>query len=373
MAGGGGSVVSHEHPQDAMSRRHAVTERESSDLPTFQEAFAAAKREHSAPAEEAADTEASTDDDEPEEAEGDEDAEEAEEGEGEGEEAKPAATAKGGKDKTPGLLSDEEYAAIQTKHADDPTALRRALESAFTKKTQALAAERRSHERLQPYADLIDAYEADAEGTLSQLAEQHGFKLVKPGEAAADTEEEVATGTTAEQLAEELRGELGEEYDYLVDPLSRALSKVADKLVNQRVEAQTKPIKDQQAVIIDRAAQDETKAVMAAFDAKHPDWKDHEDAMFEIAQTLDPKGLTEVEYLEKCYTLATHDAWEKDRDASIAAAVKKALAKTRQAAVTTETQTRATPASEVRVGPPQGRAPTFEESYEAAKRGERWE
>jgi hypothetical protein len=362
---GGGTVVAHEHPQDAMSRPHAAI-KESTDVPSFQEAFEQAKREHSAPAEEAAGDEASTDD-------GDED-------EAPARLAAPEPAAHSDKVETSELLTDAEYEALETKHADDPKALRRALEGAYTKKTQARAAERRSYERLQPYADLVDALEDDDEApaAIARLAEQRGFKLVRPGEPTDEGEAEgeeapAALGTTAEQLAEELRGELGEEYDYLVDPLSRALSKVADKLVTQRVDAQTKPIKAQQEVIINRAATEETKAVMAGFDAKHPDWKEHEDAMFEIAQTLSPKGLTEIEYLERCYQLATRDAWEKNRDANVANEVKKAVAKIQKGAASTETQTRSTPESQVRIGPPAGRVPDFQDAYEAAKRGERWE
>lgn len=358
---------------DTMSRPHQAAADTLSDRPSFQEAFEAAKKEHSTPTDEVAEEEAPQTEASTETEEADAQAPDVE--------AAKVPAAKVGKADLSSLLTDEEFTSLQTKHADNPVALRKSLEAAFTKKTQAVAEERRSMERLQPYAELIDAYETDPEATLSALAERHGLQLVRPGETTetGKTAETAATtqASTAEQLAEELRTELGEEYEYLVDPLSRALSKVADKLVDQRVkpaiEASTKPLKDQQERILSKAAAEETTAVMTAFGTKHPDWKDHEDAMFAIAQTLDPKGLGEIDYLERCYQLATRDAWEKDRDANIAAAVKKALAKVQKGADTTETQTRATPDSEVRLGPPVGRSPTFEEAHAAAKRGERWE
>src|SRR5580704_11157987 len=97
------------------------------ETPSFQEAFAAAKVEHSAPETEHAHGADGTASDEGEGQSSEQPDEKAASARTETAETKPATPAQAGKADT-GLLSDEEFTTLQTKHANDPIALRKALE-----------------------------------------------------------------------------------------------------------------------------------------------------------------------------------------------------------------------------------------------------
>jgi hypothetical protein len=353
--------------------RPGSTDDSSTPPPTFQEAFAAAKEQHSKEStdetvdddEQAPPDEASTDDDEAEE-----DAPPTREGK-----AAPASAESAQPDKTKtdttGLITDEEFAKLQTKHANDPAKLRGELEAAFTKKTQALAEQRRSTERLSRYVDVIDAFEADPEATIIALAKQQGLTITRPGETTDETPTDDGETTDAvDAVMGEFKEALGPELEYLADGLAPAITKLVERLTTKA----TEPLKKQTEGLLSKAAGDQTEIVMKAFGESHPDWKTHEDAMFELSQKLAPKGMTEIEYLDHLYKLATADAKaaarEKDIESQVAERVKKSIARMNKGAADTDTRTDATPERHVRPATPE--TPTFQEAYEAAKRGERW-
>lgn len=364
------------------------------DRPSFQEAFQAAKAQHSSASSDGDDEHALDDDEEAstdtdEEAGETEDSETAEEttddaagdkadGKKKAVEAKTekGEKAKKGKDAT-GLLTDEEFTALQTTHADDPKALRKALEGAFTKKTQKIAEEHKSVERLRSYSDIIDAYETDPVALIKALAKQHSIDFTTT--AAGDTATTEETETTVDEVLGEFKEALGPDLEYLADGLAPAITKLVERLAAQTVDKATAPLKNGQKVLLDKVASEQTDAVMATLEKTHPDWKDHEDAMFALSQKfqLVPGQMTEIEYLETLYDLATRDARagasKKATEKEIADGVKKALKRMEEGATNTDTKTRHTPDGQVTTGPPNGRAPSFAESYAAAKRGERWE
>lgn len=368
-AGGAAAHVVDEYPSDAMSRaprvgRGDVTDDSHSDSPSFQEAFQSAKKKHSAPAEQAAPTKASTEDTQET---GTPLAEKAEAAAQPADTAKPVAT---------GLISDAEFTALQKTHADDPAALRKALEGAFTKKTQALADERRTLERLAPYQDLIDAYESDPAAVVRTLAEQNGIKLVDDGdEKAAAASGDETTATAVETVLEDFKASLGPDLEYLADGLAPAITKLVERLTQSTVEKTVAPLKKQQAAILNRDATAQSELVMESFGKDHPDWKDHEPAMLKLSQKLQPNGMSEVEYLGHLYKLVTHDSREQARDTDIekkvAERVKATVEKMTKGAASSETRTDDTPDSQVRKRPTG--SPTFAEAHAAAKRGERWE
>lgn len=339
------------------------------DTPSFQEAFAQAKEQHSKAAtaetaEQAPPDEASTEsDDESDEETTTEAAAVVTDDKTKAAPKKPATT-------DDELISAEEFTALQTKHAKNPDALLKDLVGVFTKKTQTLAAERKSVARLQQYEPLLDAYEQDAVGVIKLLAEENGLELVAKGTTAPKTEP--AAGEEAvDTLLDEFRTTLGPELEYLADGLAPAIKGLVEKLTKTTVTEATKGLKAQQDTLLTKAATDATDAVMTTFGTTHPDWKDHEPAMMALAAKIEPKGMTEVEFLEHLYQVATRDAWEKDKDTKIGEAVKTTLAKMQKGAATTETHQASTPESQVRKAPPE--TPSFSEAYEAAKRGERWE
>lgn len=354
------------------------------ERPTIQEAFAHARAKHSQPA--AGDTAD----------EGDEDAADGEastEADGDDEQAETRAAATETADKTPakgktaatgkveGLITDDEFTALQTKHADDPAALRKALEGAFTKKTQAVAAERKSFERLSQYSDIIDSFEADPDATIEALAQQRGLKVVRPGAgteerttAAGDGDEADAT-EKVDALVDKFRTRLGPEYDYLADALAPAIKDLVSELTKGSLEAAAKPIRDTAKVITDRAAQEETTAVMTQLETKHPDWHDHEEAMLTLAQKIDPKGMSETEFLEHLYDTVTSPkklaAAEAKTEAEVTKRVAARLKKMERGAADTETTQEATPDHQVRRGT--DKLLSIRESFELAKQGVRVE
>lgn len=345
-----------------------TTDDTSDALPTFQEAFEAARDQHSRSAEaddeHAASAEASTDD----ETETDATATRTATAEAA---SKEAATSEQPSTQT-GLITDEEFSTLQTKYAKDPAKLRGELEAAFTKKTQALAEQRRSTERLSRYVDIIDAYEADPEATVLALAQQHGLTITRPGETTAETAD--TTTTAVDAVLGEFKEALGPELEYLADGLAPAITKLVERLTASTVDKATEPLKAQTKGLLDRAAVEQTETVLQAFGKTHPDWQEHEDAMFALSQKLSPNGMSEVEYLGHLYKLVTADAQAsahaKELETKVAAGVKAAIAKMTKGAETTETRQDATPERQVRSQPPS--TPTIHEAYEAAKRGEVW-
>jgi hypothetical protein len=88
---------------------------------------------------------------------------------------------------------------------------------------------------------------------------------------------------------------------------------------------------------------------MQAFTERHPDWKTHEPAMLALAHKMQPKGMTEAEYLDHLYVAVTRHVREKEVEAAVAAGVE------------AEIEQNARP-----------HAATFRDAFEAAKRGVRW-
>lgn len=365
------------------------------DNPTFEQAARAAIAEHSEPEQAEGDEEGdestqgegdegdeSDDDDESgeaegDESEGDEDAEgDEDEAEGEDDEEPGRRTAPRAETGKPGeLISDKEWQALQAKHKNDPEAMRKALDKVFTQKLQGISRERRLQERVEKYGDLIEQYEQNPEAVVRALAEDLGLVDLKPGEAAPTSGD---VKQTAEELTaallDEFRTELGSDYDYLADPVGKAVLKLVTGVVKDMVSEQTKSLREGINATITERGKEKTEAVMSEFAETHPDWQEHEEEMFQLSQRLAPqKGMSEIEYLENLYTIVTTPKTKEERDKEVGRQVKKAVEKMRRKATTSTREEDDTPERVVRQGPPSGRLPTFTESYEAAKRGERWD
>ncbi len=224
---------------------------------------------------------------------------------------------------------------------------------------------------MQQYADIIDAYEENPEATVRALAKELGITFEAP-ETKPTAEE---TDTTVDSIVAEFKDALGPELEYLADSLGPAITKVVERLTATTVGKATEPLKKQTETLLSKAAQEQTDTVMKAFGEKHPDWKTHEAAMFELSQRLQPNGtMTELEYLDHLYAIATRETPEaraKTIEQQVAEGVKAAIAKMTKGAETTETRTDATPERHVRrraTG-----AISFQEAHELAKQGIRLE
>lgn len=277
-----------------------------------------------------------------------------------------------------GLITDEEFTALSTKFKDDPAALRRELEKTFTQKSQKLAADRRSLERLSQYTDLIDALEDDttAPDAIRQLATEFNVKLGEV-EAHADRTDATAeqTAEAVQALVDDFKADLGPELEYLGDGLAPAIEKLVTKLMGKTLSQELAPVKAHVRSQTDRQAQLENDQIFADFEKQHADWKQHEDAMFELSKKLQPgPGMTELEYLEALYTQVTAPKSKAEIDKrvndEIANREKKRQQRSTRSREEVEERVDDAPADRV-VRQPAG-LPTLRESFAAAKEGVRW-
>jgi len=253
------------------------------------------------------------------------------------------------------LIGQEKWDALQ----NDPAALRKELNRAFTQRSQAMASERKT---LEPYSKFVKALESDAVGTVTKLAERLGLKIQgqqgQNGDGGPGKKE--ATRTLAEEITETVRAELGPDYEDMADKLAGAIYKAADAVVKERVEA----LSEKQEQIIAEQAQRESKSALDEFAKTHPDWEKHEDAMTALSRKMIPgEGMTDIEYLENLYWIVTRDSKNGD-------GVKKTV--DRMKASAKEGAARgAVPNTHVSGSP--AKLPTFGEAAAAAVRGQRFE
>lgn len=315
-----------------------------SETPTLQQAFEAAKAEHSENAsEQARAAEAST------AAEPSTPAQDTDTAAG----APPdTATEPNASD----LISETDWTAFSKL---DPAKQRAELNKRWTQKTQELAAQRKA---IEPHAELIKALQTDLPGTVRQLAQQAGLTVApKPEEKAA-----VETAASiADASAEAVKQALGPELDFLAGPLTKAIQTVAEQVAKTVAAQAVKPLEEQTSQIVSHAATEQVKAIEAAFAQKHPDWKQYEPRMVELGQTMQPgPGMTELDYLESLYKLASFDD-------QIAAAGKKAVVRLAKGAEDAEREPQSVKETQVQKTPPANA--TLSDAFAAAKRGERWE
>jgi len=150
---------------------------------------------------------------------------------------------------------------------------------------------------------------------------------------------------TSDDVVETFRNELGPELEYLADGLAPAVTGLVGHAVEHAINERVRQAEQH------RAAEEQTATVMTSFAKQHPDWKEHESAMLALAQKLDPKGMSDVEYLDHLYRAVTHASWQKERDAE--------AAKTARTDDATDVADRTAPRS-------------FAECFAAARRGERF-
>lgn len=246
------------------------------------------------------------------------------------------------------LLSPEEVEVL----SKDPKAYHKALNRAFTTKSQKLSAQMK---QLEPYMAFFEALENDSEGAIRELAERVGLRI--EGGAKAGSEQAKELGA---HLLEVVQAELGDEYGDLSPKMARAMEKVAE-MVATRV---AQPLAQEQHRLLRETAEAESARALEVFGKTHPDFKKHEKAMVEMSRKVTPqKGVTEQEYLGILYDLVQAKGKEGDL-------TKKIVKRINQSAKSSKEGPRV-PAREVKTNP--SALPTFAEAAEAADRGEVWD
>jgi hypothetical protein len=255
------------------------------------------------------------------------------------------------------LLSADEYAAVK----DDPVAMRKAMNRAYTQKTQAIAEERK---RLEAYQGLISGLEANPLQTLELLGQQLGVKIVQPG-SEVQAPPQVSQ---RDQLVGQLKTKLDE---YGLGAVAPELVAVAQGIAEEIAGQKLKPIEEAAGRLTTESQQREAANIMQQFQARHPDWKQHESAMMELSKRYKPATdaqgrflVTEGQYLDDLYRLANYET-------NVRTEAQKQLDRMRQSAAATEPRTTTVTSDKVSQKAPTGAS--FRAAYEAAKRGETWE
>lgn len=246
------------------------------------------------------------------------------------------------------LLSADEVAKLSPK---ERTAYQK-LQAHYTQKTQALAAERKAMEQWKP---LITGLETNPSQTLELVAQQLGLSVVKP-------DPQKAVASEVEAALADLPPEL--------DVFRPVLESFGQKLLSN-IKSEIAPIREQTSKMASEAAAAETAATLEAFGAKHPDWKQFEPKMVELAKKFQPTpgAMTDGEFLETMYQLATAGRSEADKTKQIVERINKSVAGSEEktSGVANERVEVVMPES-VRKDP----SSRFRAAFEAAKRGERW-
>lgn len=206
------------------------------------------------------------------------------------------ASAEGAEDQ---LLSDAEFKKLE----GDPKALRKAMNRAFTQKTQALAEERKG---IESYRSLITAYENDPKTVVLQLAEQLGLKLSDAQAAkAADAAKPTESNDEVVALLETVY-----EHDDAVK-LAPIFSKLVEMKTGKLVDEKIKPLEEGNRQRLIQEVEETTERELTAFAKDHPLWvrgNPVDKKMAQIGATLLPgPGMTSVEYMDTLYLLATKD------------------------------------------------------------------
>jgi hypothetical protein len=351
--------------------------------------------------EEGADDDAEGDEDE-EGAEGDDDAEDdgEEEGADDADDDEEEEGAEGDDDaddedddEKPELLTDAEIKKIQRQFPNDPKKQIKAFQAAFTKKTQALATDKKKYSAYERYFDLIDAMETRPGPTLKSLAAYYGFNLApakgKKGAEALDLEDDAAgEGDETIEAAAELSGKdreaaikeigtlLGPELEYQAEAFLNVLEKFQGKRTKAMLQAELKPLRKQNDQTINQIADKDTAVLMKRMAKRHKDWSEHEDEMLKLSQRLDPKGMEMEEYLEHLYATVTRKKWDANKDENVRREAARRTKKKLKRLGTVEPgedrgRRSATPDTQIRRRA--RRNASFQDAYQAAKRGERWD
>lgn len=241
------------------------------------------------------------------------------------------------------FFSDEDFEKLK----DDPVAVRKAMQKAYTQKTQRIAEQRK----------LIEALDRDPINTVKYLARVAGLNIADP---------EQKPAAAAKEPASEVKAKLVE---VIGEETAEAVLPVVQEIVKATLEQDLEPIRQSHEIQLAERAAKETADTLERFSKKHPDWQKHEAQMMEIAKTFIPRNMTEDQYLERLYVLATADIREAD-------AVKKAAAKLNSSVQAAATSSPDSPAASTKIAPTPQRGKNFDETLElafkAAVRGERW-
>jgi len=240
------------------------------------------------------------------------------------------------------LLSKEEADKLSP---ESKTAYK-AMQKAFTQKTQKLAEERKGIEK---YQQLIDSFEADPKATIKKLAEQSGLTLVEAAQAAKEAE------NGEDPILTEVKKSLGPDLEFLAERVAPMFQKLYKDIAEVKSDTEAQKA---------RIAQVQAEDAAAAMTKEHPDWMKHAAQMNALSKKLQPAGMDQLDYLKVLYKLVAPEKTPADQ-------AKKIIAKLQKSAESSESNNAGVSDNNVQVSP--GKLPSIDEAYAAAQKGVRWE
>lgn len=222
----------------------------------------------------------------------------------------------------------------------------------------------------------IEEYRKDPDKFYKEI--NRAFTQKRQGDAVAVKLFKALQGADKEQVIAAIAGQMGlvvgkkppkeETFKPLVDIFgeegARQVVPAISQIIQEHIDKAVGPIKEQQERNDQATAVTQSKAVMAEFSTRHPDWKKYEDRMTKIGMEFIPaKAIDPGKYLDMLYRLATEEATE-------AKATRAAVDRMGRAAANTGT---AGGTSQGKVATAPRKVPTFKEAADAAKRGIRFE
>lgn len=255
------------------------------------------------------------------------------------------------------LLSQDEEAALK---GQSPEERMKAMEANYTRKTQALAEERRKYE---PYAQLEKAMEQDPAGVLERVAKHYGVDVSFGQGKAAETKAETPV---ADDFLNALRAD--PELGFLADRLKPVFEAFEQRLTKQVVEKEIAPLKTAERNRQTEAAKKDTEKAFEEFGKDHKGWDKHAAELHKLSEQLQPgKNMTQRQYLEAL--------WDLYISRNPVEATKKVVERINKSAAAAEKSDTGVEPSKV-----SAQAPKFgslddavEASVKAARQGVRWE
>jgi len=248
------------------------------------------------------------------------------------------------------FFSQEEFDQLVA--AGDPAAVRKAMQGAYTRKTQSLAAERKE---LEGGLNLLRAIQSDPGAAVRQMAKELGLSIAEA--------KEVAQADPTAATAEKLRSVFGE-------GITQQLFPILQEMLSTHTKSALTPVQEMLEAVKRESVQRESAATLQAFKAKHPDYEKFQPIMMQLAGNYTPKdGVWTLERLDDLYELATARA-NRAKDAR--ATSDRMIDSARAAA--TSAGPRATPKGNFSATPPPAADlnSAMDRAFEAAKRGQRY-
>jgi len=200
------------------------------------------------------------------------------------------------------LLSAEEEAALEGKSIEE---VRKGFQRAYTKKTMALAEQRKALEAerkaIESWRQAIELYGENPTEFIRSLAQRHGL-TVSGGE--------VPRKETETPVADDFLKGLREdpELSFLADRLQPVFEAFEKRLTNHVLKTEIEPLKAAEAERRKQAVAAETEKAFREFGARHKGWEKYADKMRELSEHLQPAGnMTMVDYLEVLWKVVQAD------------------------------------------------------------------